>query len=94
MMTMITMKNKFKDSYLQSKLLSSSKLVKFSLMICPGGSWMSHSGSILFGYFFGCLGEVITPLGSVSVPPGTVNEEGIQLFTLNFMRQWSCLNKA
>ena len=53
---------------------SVSKLEKVTSMNCPGGSWMSQPMSTLFGYCPGYPGEVITPLGSVSVVNGTVNE--------------------
>lgn len=62
------------ESYLQSYSRpadSSSKLENVTSMNCPGGSWMSQLDSISFGYLSGNPGEVIVPLGAVSVSIGT-----------------------
>ncbi len=48
-------------------------------MNCPGESWMSQPESMSFGYFSGNLGEVITPLGSVSISPVNTEKTRIKL---------------
>ena len=61
-------------AYLQSSLESypTSKLVNVTSIEFPGGSCISHSNSLSFGYFSGYPGEVIVPFGAVNI--GTVNE--------------------